>query len=982
MEDALLGSLEAFQKPDLLTLSIDMKTDLVLDIAKGLDVLHDSGIAHGDLSPSQRIRAKLSDFDHEFKRRERLNATGIQDLKRNEDNELLRLARSTTETWPQWNSEAFVSISTADILGVFTNLFSMCLQQNPLDRASSMKDILKIFNQEEKKSIPRIAEPIGDGCHSIYSYKFPTSIHNLRFSPIGFRTIVVNLLETIAKANQPKSDNKARAALCLAICHLQQFHPKNNKPEALEWLVEAAHKGDAMAQSYIRRLHDACQLKLSPKLPIAEWLYEASHQGLTAAWMELQELSGHEKVSFRPFQINKEPFSSLGLHNQTQLKSMISSIGSTQMISRTTPDGESLLHYAAATGMSEVISAFGQIDFDIDCKNRKAMTPLHLGCWNGQHSAINELLLLGADVNSQASGGITPLHLAVASLDLVTVNMLLGSNSDVSSQSLSNLEDVTGRQESYYSDLPGTPLHWAVCRGLVDITKALLRRRADPTVKNVDGYSALQFAASRHDPDMLEILYKSSRLALFYRDKKSQEVALEAGRTSSLQSMLCTGKPSFDSFTTILQSLASYDAKALLLQAIPNRSVQVVKYLIEELHITKNSALAKSEMYDGEEVTTDMSLNALLCYSAHHASGPLVKLLLSLGADPRKSPLASTYGGGISILHGLASNTNIDCSEDEVVELARILVSNGADVNSEDPITKATPVHTAVFTLKPKLMEEFLRHGADPLAKKTNGHTPYLDLLTDNYSWTAIDVLAKLIERDPEILLRVFDPADSKTNFFHVLSEAPEVARDDNISAKMCKLLIGKLKSLPHGQQLLKAQLEQRAPFTGYTPLHSAAITANEEVLKCILEEGSNVNATELLCRTPMTLARSRDSWKTYLTTPNAGLHKEEFEKHDLRTQAWIQCSRHDGWLKYQARARRIVTLLKEYGGTEPSRATASSPVDEAALTAMEAPLALGDFFKDLNISGDGLSDMVARLEEANRADGVVVEGGLGFLTK
>lgn len=49
LEDALLGSLEAFQKPDFLTLSLDMKMEIVLDIAKGLYVLHDSGIVHGDM---------------------------------------------------------------------------------------------------------------------------------------------------------------------------------------------------------------------------------------------------------------------------------------------------------------------------------------------------------------------------------------------------------------------------------------------------------------------------------------------------------------------------------------------------------------------------------------------------------------------------------------------------------------------------------------------------------------------------------------------------------------------------------------------------------------------------------------------------------------------------------------------------------------------------------------------------------------------
>lgn len=50
MEDALLGSLEAFQQPDFLALAIDLKMEIVLDIARGLDMLHDSGIVHGDLN--------------------------------------------------------------------------------------------------------------------------------------------------------------------------------------------------------------------------------------------------------------------------------------------------------------------------------------------------------------------------------------------------------------------------------------------------------------------------------------------------------------------------------------------------------------------------------------------------------------------------------------------------------------------------------------------------------------------------------------------------------------------------------------------------------------------------------------------------------------------------------------------------------------------------------------------------------------------
>lgn len=775
--------------------------------------------------------------------------------------------------------------------------------------------------------------------------------------------MVIHLFETITTTDRPKSAKRARAALCLAICHLQQFHPQSNKLKALECLIMAAQEGDIIAQSYIRRLHDACQVKLPPNLPVAEWLHRADDQGLAFAWMDLHNLGVHKNVSFRPCRITREVFSSFGLRDRNELKKSISSIDSTQILSRVTPDGDSLVHCAAATGMYEVISAIDKSDYNIDLKNKKNMTPLHLGCWNSQHSAIRGLLSSGANVNSLATGNITPLHLAVASLNIATVEILLDSNSNIHIQSLLNLEQVSGRQESYYSDFPGTPLHWAVCRGLVDITKALLLRGADPQVENVDGYSAFRFAALRHDSVLLEVLFGMSRLTPLDKDTKSQisqEVALEAGRAHPLHSMLCTGNPPFDSFIATIQSLASYDAKALLSQAIDSRSVQVVKYLITKLHITMSSALTKTDLYDGKEFTTDLSLNGLLCYSATNASVPLVKLLLSLGANPKRPCLAPRSGG--SILDVLASSTNIESSEDEVVELAKLLIKNGADVNSQDPDTNSTPLHTAVSFLKPELVNEFHIRGANPLAKKTNGHTPYLNLLTDNYSWTAIDALGRLIDRDPEILLRVFNASDSMTNFFHILSEAPEMARDDSISAKICKMLVDKLKGLPDGLALLRAQLEQKLNFTGFTPLHSAVSTANEEVLKHILQEGGDVNA-KALGFTPLTLALNRDVWKTYLVARH-GPCKQPERTRDLRNDAWIQCSYESGWLKWQERTKRVVALLKEHGGTE------SSP---QVLTMLEEPFEMESFFQDLGISGDDLRDMLSKLESPNEAEAVSI---------
>lgn len=86
----------------------------------------------------------------DFERTKRLNSTEVQNLKSSKGNELLRLACSTTKSWPQWTSKAFVSFSERDIRDIFASIFSTCLCQNPLDRASSMKNILSLFNPDEK----------------------------------------------------------------------------------------------------------------------------------------------------------------------------------------------------------------------------------------------------------------------------------------------------------------------------------------------------------------------------------------------------------------------------------------------------------------------------------------------------------------------------------------------------------------------------------------------------------------------------------------------------------------------------------------------------------------------------------------------------------------------------------------------------------------------------------------------------------------
>ncbi|XP_072016156.1 E3 ubiquitin-protein ligase MIB2-like [Amphiura filiformis] len=74
-------------------------------------------------------------------------------------------------------------------------------------------------------------------------------------------------------------------------------------------------------------------------------------------------------------------------------------------------DGFTAMHLAAINDHADVARALVQRgNADINCRNNKRETPLHLACNEGNNSTIEYLVNAGADVNAQDEDGDTPLH--------------------------------------------------------------------------------------------------------------------------------------------------------------------------------------------------------------------------------------------------------------------------------------------------------------------------------------------------------------------------------------------------------------------------------------------------------------------------------------------------------------------------------------------------------------------------------------------
>lgn len=62
-------------------------------------------------------------------------------------------------------------------------------------------------------------------------------------------------------------------------------------------------------------------------------------------------------------------------------------------------------------------------------------TALHIACYNGQDSVVNELIDYGANVNQPNNNGFTPLHFAAASTHgALCLELLVNNGADVNIQ--------------------------------------------------------------------------------------------------------------------------------------------------------------------------------------------------------------------------------------------------------------------------------------------------------------------------------------------------------------------------------------------------------------------------------------------------------------------------------------------------------------------------------------------------------------------
>ena len=128
---------------------------------------------------------------------------------------------------------------------------------------------------------------------------------------------------------------------------------------------------------------------------------------------------------------------------------------------------------------------------NLEKKNKKGESKLHVACNRGSLETVSELLALGANPNSQDHAGWTPLHDVVAANRLDVAEVLLAAEAN---PSVPSTEDRI------------TPLHDAVESGEVEMVRLLVSYGADREAKNKLGQTPRSLAAQLGSPELRDIL--------------------------------------------------------------------------------------------------------------------------------------------------------------------------------------------------------------------------------------------------------------------------------------------------------------------------------------------------------------------------------------------------------------------------------------------------------------------------------------------
>ncbi len=336
-----------------------------------------------------------------------------------------------------------------------------------------------------------------------------------------------------------------------------------------------------------------------------------------------------------------------------------------------------------------------------------------------------------------------------------------------------------------------------------EAVRSLLKQKTNVNAAQLDGTTALQWAAHWNDLETVNLLLRAGadpKIANRYGATPLSEAAT-AGNAAMIEALLKAGADP--------KTLTTADGETVLMTAARAGNADAVKILLEH-----GSDVNARENYKGQTA---------LMWAAGERHPEVVKLLLAHGADwkvrsfdrPTKLPKLSAASSVSPMARGGFTAFLFTAREGDM-ESAKVMLDGGVDINQTD-VDGATALVVSIMNKKYTFAKFLLDRGANPNLADDKGRAALyaaVDMRNEDYS-----TLPNRKEDDPmpslEIVKALLD-------------------RGANPNMALTKALPGR-SGMDSGDTALG---------DGSTPLIRAAFSGDAAVMRLLLEKGADPKLT------------------------------------------------------------------------------------------------------------------------------------------
>jgi ankyrin repeat protein len=350
----------------------------------------------------------------------------------------------------------------------------------------------------------------------------------LHDAPRYVKQMVLDRLTGQSRDRLLTNEQRGEACMQAAFAYIDGFVGNPDFQLGLRWINEAAQHDYIPVLGVAYRLLQACAQPLSEeeKQAVQRWLFSAACVGSSTASQDLKLLDfngyteareksktqyylpGVEVMEKSPEDIDRRVLSS-GRLQEFGREFYMRDTGSiaTQLERLVNDHGDTFLHCSVVYGseLPDLITYLKTSPSNIDARNKDGNTALLLAMQLGFHEKAKALLCAGADPTISNELGQTPCHWIIhidASSDpgeLLDSLIMKNANLQACAQKETDVRHYS------FAAVVGTPLHWAVCQGRLDLVRCFLDRGADPLFQ-YQQQTPVDLAVSLHYWQILELL--------------------------------------------------------------------------------------------------------------------------------------------------------------------------------------------------------------------------------------------------------------------------------------------------------------------------------------------------------------------------------------------------------------------------------------------------------------------------------------------